>query len=99
MAASDYLMAARSSADGPRSLIHVVDKEGEFCSTAGGITSFLDVHGLLDRGTDYTVVGIMGAQSSGKSMFDRTVGRSSVFPPFLLVRSRYSPEHTVRDLF
>jgi len=47
------------------SVLQVVDGEGEF--NASGVNDFMRNEGVENSGVDYTIVAIMGPQSSGKS--------------------------------
>ena len=46
-------------------ILQVVNGDGEF--NADGVTDFIHTSGVETAGVDYTVVAIMGPQSSGKS--------------------------------
>jgi hypothetical protein len=45
----------------------VISGTGQFLPTPATVSAFLKKHGLFQRGTQYSIVGIMGCQSSGKS--------------------------------
>jgi hypothetical protein len=47
--------------------LSVISGTSQFVPSPATISAFMKKHGLYERGTNYSIVGIMGCQSSGKS--------------------------------
>lgn len=81
---------ATTDADSVRTL-HVVDGSGAF--NTQGVTEFVRESGVESAGQDYTVVAIMGPQSSGKSTLLNSVVSARVGFCVLQIERRGSPQN------